>query len=377
MDIDKHLLIFGKKKDRKLDPEIFLGYASQVDKSDFFCYEQIILKFISGIPDSEIAKLKNGFNVRNLKKPRAFAEIVLKKMKAENFYGPYLNPAKHPMANEFLPFFSSYMELDKETFKPEYVKDSFLTFVIDLQEFKRIYEPVSLEKNASKGTYAMDPKSFKTKNVDMLSTKLLNENWSKPAMRTEFKNESSKDGEPPIGKKSYFLNPSAAKDLFFFTEAFLKKIGFDVIVLKADTMSLAVKVYGPWGYYPMYKNDDTEVEVNNDGNILVSGNKIENVASKINSNEKAKRLLTCDYTSGPFMFKFLNTDPVPVNIRKGLKYNWLQEQIMCKNPFLKKKMGEEPMPNFSTSKNTRGIPKYGTFSGGKSRQTRQTRKQRK
>lgn len=386
MNIDKHVLVFGQKE-RNDDPEIFLGYVSQVNKSDFFCYDKIKLKFVSGIPDAEIAKLANGFSSAELQRPRAFAEIVLRKMRADSLYGPYLNPETHPTADSYLPFFLPYMNPDKQTFKPEYVKDGFLNFVIDLQEFKRVYEPISIENNASKGTYAMNKASFiKKEEVIMLPTKLLDTEWmSKANLRNKLKNASSRNGELPIGKKTYFLNPTAAKNLFFHTEKFLKEIGFDVIVLKADTMSLAVKVYGPWGYYPTYWNKPGEQEINNDGDILVSGSKIGEVQSKIHSKNNRKRLLTCDNTSGPFMFKFINTRYVPEELQPKLKYEWINENIMCKNPFLKNTYTRENLKNMNDISTKKS--KYGTFSSyislpyGPTEEKfvggRQTRRQRK
>lgn len=355
---DINVLVFGKTG---AGPEIFLGYTSQVDKSDFFCHERIILKFISGIPDEEKNKLVARYNRGKLDVPRVFAKIILEKMKANTVFGPYLNPETHPTAESYLPFFSRYMNADRETFKSEFIKDDYLTFIIDLQEFKREYEPISIENNASKATYAMNQASFINAGVQMSPTKLLDTEWDyKPLLSSKLKNASSRNGEIPIGKKTYFLYPAAAKKLFFYTEDFLKKIGFDVIVLKADTMSLAVKVYGPWGYYPTYWNKPGEKEINNDGNIIVSGSKIGSLESKIRSKNNRKRLLTCDNTSGPMMFKFINTRYVAKELIPKLKYEWLNEEIMCKNPFLKNADTRENFKN-KNGQTTRKSS-YGTFS---------------
>jgi hypothetical protein len=357
MNIDKHVHVFAKKIDGAAHPEKFLGYASQVDKSDFFCYELIILRFISGIPEEEIAKINTRFDRAQLKNPRPFAEIHLKKVRADSFFGPYLNPETHPMADRYLPFFSRYLNEDGQTIKPEFIQNGFLTFAVDLQEFKRIYEPIGLENNPSKGTYGMNVASFKKQNgrpiVEMLETKLLNDNWSKESMQRKFMNASSIRGQPPIGKKSYFLNPKAAKELFMFTERFLKEIGFDVILLKADTLSLAVKVYGPWGYYPMYRinSPGIENEINNLGIIQNLGNKVFNLQSHLLTEANKKRLVSCDYTSGPLMFKFINTE-------RRLSYNWTVEKKICKNPFLL---------NTLRKNSRKEVRKYGTFSGGKTR----------
>ncbi len=362
-NLDIKVLIYGKKTDSRSEPEVLLGYSSQVNKKDFWCYKIITLKFISGIPDEEIAKLQNTFPSENLKKPRVFAEIDLQKFGVDNLFNAYLSPQRHPMSADFLPFFSHYMNPDKTSFKKEYQHNGYLTFAIDLQDFRRIYKPQGIENNASIGTYAMNKSSFKENAFEMengvkfLPTKLLDDDWRNEKIKSKFKNSSSREGEPLIGKKSYFLHPKAGRFLYELTEKFLRDIGFDIIFLQADTLSLAYKVYGPLGYYPLYQKgvDGVVDQVNNEGWIKITGSKMGNeseVLSRIHSENNKKRLLTCDYTFGPQMFKFINEEHVDPSLRKKLKYQWFDERIECEG-----KKGRKVL-NIKENKNT---TLYGTF----------------
>jgi hypothetical protein len=183
----------------------------------------------------------------------------------------------------------------------------------------------------------------------------------KSGFERKFKNTTrTREGEPLIGKKSYFLNPKAAKDLFMFTESFVKNIGFDVIVLQADSLSLAVKVYGPWGYYPVYKTNrpGEENQINEMGVIRLLGDKVSNVQTLVRNEANRKRLINCDTTFGPLMFKFINTDNFNANTKKQLIYNWTVEKKMCQN---------SSVENNLQARSRKQIRKYGTFSGGKTR----------
>jgi hypothetical protein len=138
---------------------------------------------------------------------------------------------------------------------------------------------------------------------------------------------SKKFGAPNqqnIPKNSNATVKTATKDLLLFVEKFMFTKGFSICVLEADSLSLAYKVYST--YYPIWRHTETAIglkdEINTSGNPSINGMHSSDVVKAIfNDEEPDKTLITCDNTSGPYMFKLLDpSTPSPL-------YDW---SLVCK-----------------------------------------------
>jgi hypothetical protein len=139
---------------------------------------------------------------------------------------------------------------------------------------------------------------------------------------------SKKFGAPKqeiIPKNSNATVKTATKNLLLFVEQFMFTKGYSICILEADSLSLAYKVYS--SYYPIWRNTETAIgtkkdEITINGIPTINGLHSTNVVNNIlEAREPVKTLITCDNTSGPYMFKLLDpSTPSPV-------YNW---SIVCK-----------------------------------------------
>jgi hypothetical protein len=138
---------------------------------------------------------------------------------------------------------------------------------------------------------------------------------------------STKFGAPKqenIPKNSNATVKTATKDLILFVEQFMFTKGFSICVLEADSLSLAYKVYST--YYPIWRRTETAMgpknEIDTSGNPSINGMHSSKVFNaKTSGTEPDQTLITCDNTSGPYMFKLLDpSTPSPL-------YDW---SIVCK-----------------------------------------------
>ncbi len=307
-------------------------------KEDLFCFQdKLKLSFYSPIPDSEKKLLHEDLQANpDINIPRIFASVTLEKL-TKDYLNKYLNPDTIQNLNDFKQSFVPYLNKDN-TVKEQYITDEKLNFILIVSEFRREYSEKSLENDKKEGNYITESRSFK-KNVsaNFEQPKLLEENKS----RLKKSNLLSKN-------KIHFLHPKAARELWNFMETKLKSLGIDCILLDADTLSLALKVYGRWGYYPIWTKDAYNKNNKNNLNLLL-GTKSRVLFDNPNMNEKNKqKYRTCDLTHGPAMFKFLDKNKMPK------PYSWALEGIQC-----------------ATKNNTKSIPMnqykskvpsvYGTF----------------
>jgi hypothetical protein len=127
-----------------------------------------------------------------------------------------------------------------------------------------------------------------------------------------------------ITKNSNATVKTATKNLLLFVEQFMFSKGFSFCILEADVLSLAYKVYST--YYPIWRNTETAMgrkdEIDTSGNPSINGMRSSNVLDAIMyGTEPDETLITCDNTSGPYMFKLLDpSTPSPL-------YDW---GVVCK-----------------------------------------------
>ena len=124
---------------------------------------------------------------------------------------------------------------------------------------------------------------------------------------------SKKFGAPNqqnIPKNTNATVKTATKDLLLFVEKFMFTKGFSICFLEADSLSLAYKVYST--YYPIWRrNIDTVMgrkdEIDTSGIPKINGmHSRKFVQAILEGREPDKTLITCDNTSGPYMFKLLD-----------------------------------------------------------------------
>jgi hypothetical protein len=358
MEYTPNVLIYGLKG-RVESP---LGYAHQVKKETLFCFDKILLKFLSPVPDTIQRSLRAA--TRNLEKQRVFATLTLEPIYAGGFYSTYINPETHRFAGEYASIFSRYFTGD--TVKPEYTYGSFINFGMLITEFKRVYTPRSIEENQSSATYAMRTTTFQDPVPKFEETKLITQDWSR--LTNLLNNNATAASKIPRGKLTKFLHPTAAKNLFDFTEVLLAQLGFDMIVLEADTMSLAVKVYGNWGYYPLWTND----QMNEDETIVLKGDKVQGsseIGQPYYTMEARRPFINCDSSSGPWMIKVINPA-----LPKPPKYSWNLEKLICETPSFSSSTSRTVPTNAArlTAPKLKGY--YGTFGGQRKTKNKQKRR---
>ena len=293
--------------------------------SQLFPYERVKFTFVSPVP----SKVQNLFNSKtNLNTPRAFASVTIQPQKKGTFEG-YLNTERYGNVEEYRSYLEPFLADEKVDTTTGILKE-----VIILTEFRREYTPQSFNENRGKATYSLQRTNFRNavrSTVKFERARLLNTNWGKNFGKKLLNTNETARANKKTGKEVFFLYKEAGVLLWDYVEKKLNAIGIKCIVLDADNLTLAYKIYGPSGYYPMLRLPSGENNgLINTGNsrIKITGNKSEKImlnrwgmAEPPLSNENKKRLITCDNTPGPKMFKLLD-DSTPT-------YDWSDIKSRC------------------------------------------------
>ena len=265
-------------------------------------FEEIKFELVSDVSTNVRSKLRENLrsNTDSLNSLRTYASIRIEPRTIEQM-GVYFNKEKKRNVEEYQEYFTPYLT--------EVYPNGVLKNIVLLSEFKRNYSYRSFEASKRTGTYLKNKASINaTQRNKFKRAELLESNWEshKDLFESEYKGITK-------GKEVYFLHMRAAANLWDSVEAKLKSIGIDCIILDADNITLAVKIYGPnKGYYPMWDKD----QIDEAGKITISGNKLAMFTMDANTYksyfdkepptaENIEMYKTCDHTNGPSMFKIL------------------------------------------------------------------------
>lgn len=253
--------------------------------------EKIRFQYVSPVPGAEknLLSKTNGLNI-----PRAFAELDIESLPNIE---RYLNPAERFNLEDYKQYLEPYKnQLDK---------------IVNLSSYTKVWSDKSLEDNNKSGTYAESTKSYKNQGVKFTKPQLLETNKQRYRLKNTF---------------TRFLHADAAALIWDYVEEKLRSIGIECIILDADNLSLAYKIYGSKkGYYPMLK----KLELNDNCKIKIDGSKSERLLfpdPALNEPTPLERfqLETCDLTQGPAMFKIIDpTKPKPP------KFDWTETIYRC------------------------------------------------
>jgi hypothetical protein len=278
-------------------------------------FEDIKFELVSSVPTNVRSKLRGnlGSDTPSLNALRTYASIRIQP-RTKDHLDVYFNEEEKRNVRDYKDFFTPYLT--------NVFPNGVLKNIVLLNEFKREYSLRSFEASKTTGTYLIDKGSIKANQRNTAQFKraeLLDANWDthKNLLESDYRGIRT-------GKEVLFFHTNAARKLWDSVEAKLKSIGVDCIILDADNMTLAAKIYGPnKGYYPMWNKD----QIDESGKIVISGDKLAMFkypdifgAPSANNITKYK---TCDHTNGPSMFKI---------IKEGFqmpKYNWDSIRLQC------------------------------------------------
>lgn len=253
--------------------------------------------YVSPVPENEQTIFRNRHE--NLSRERIFASIVIKPVtifELEMFLSEF-----YANTNEYANFLTRYLN------------ERNIRKVVSISTFRRVYSAAPFEVSPAKGTYVLN-RSRVHENTPFERARMLGSNWASNAGRKLVNYEYHTDHpfEPLRGKPIHFLHKDAGKLLWSYVEKKLQSIGIECITLQADTMSLAIKIYGPAGYYPMWEVG----KINPEGDVVLNGSK----APMLSHNE---RFQTCDFSQGPQMFKLIGPT------QSSPRYNWSKARAIC------------------------------------------------
>jgi hypothetical protein len=313
--------------------ETILNFEDLITYDQLKDFEDVRFNILSPVPGDIRSKLRANMrsNTESLNTPRIFATVKIQRLKQENL-NRYIDPDIRRNASEYLQIFEPYLQNDKV------YNDGVLKNIVLLNEFKKVYSSKSFECNRKYGTHILNRNSTNKSQITEKNFKraeLLETNWSKPNYKHLL--ERKPEGEPEVGKEVLFLHTTAASNLWNKVEKKLKDIGIHCIILDADNLTLAYKIYGKKNkYYPMWKKE----ELNENGEVNISGDKLSKLSQEDElgpelraelglppmeevSENNIRRLKTCTNTQGPSMFKFIIPDvQVP-------SYNWDSIEAQC------------------------------------------------
>ncbi len=260
-------------------------------------FEEIKFELVSSVPTDVRSKLRENLrsNTASLNSLRTYASIRIQPRTKEHM-DIYFDKEKKRNVEDYEPYLTPYLT--------EVFPNGVLKKIVLLSEFKRDYSSRSFEASKRTGTYLKNRGSIQANQRNSAQFKraeLLESNWETHKDLVENTYRGTK-----TGKEVYFLHMGAAAKLWDSVEAKLKSIGIDCIILDADNITLAVKIYGPKkGYYPMWDKE----QINEAGQITISGNKLgmflyPDMFGEPSANN-IRKYKTCDYTNGPSMFKIL------------------------------------------------------------------------
>ena len=243
--------------------------------------------------------------------PGTKTEIPLDSFSKDNLYN------KNSVQFEYVKNGNIYAHLKIRAFEKNSISSTILKSTINIDQIRPHFDPyIDSEFKDKEGFHSQGYANYA----------FLIEYYHKDIRNTgQNKLPSKKFGAPPtIIKNSNATVKTATKDLLLFVEKFMFTKGFSICVLEADSLSLAYKVYST--YYPIWRRSDTAMgskdEINNSGIPMINGMHSSNFIQAIfEGREPDETLITCDNTSGPYMFKLLDpSTPSPL-------YDW---SIVCK-----------------------------------------------
>lgn len=278
--------------------------------SQLLPYARVKFTFVSPVP----SKVQNLFNSKtNLNTPRAFASVTIEPQKKETFEG-YFSTERYGNVEKYRSYLEPFLADEKVDTTTQIMKE-----VVILSEFRREYTPQSFNENRGKATYSLQRTNFRNavrSTVKFERARLLNTNWGKNFGEKLLNTNETARVNKKTGKEVFFLYREAGELLWKYVENKLRNIGIKCIVLDADNLTLAVKIYGPDEYYPMLRlpsEESSGLITPTNSRIKITGNKSEKImmnrwglTEERLSNENKKRLTTCDNTPGPRMFKLLD-----------------------------------------------------------------------
>ena len=336
----------GKNAIEKIDSE--QAITERLTKDRVMSATEIKFVLYGPIPD-EIRNTLAEPDKPDYKKDRDWAHIIFGPIPVDSFYDRYLNPENVRNVETYKHLFSEY--ITNKTVNEKYINNGNITFASKSNEFKYIYS-TDILNNPESGTYTVCGEMFREK-PKFNPTKLLPLNWDLRERAGENNLRKNPSEKPAEGIDSFTLNPKAAQELQKYYETWANTIGLDFLFRDANNLSLAIKVYGPGGFYPIWRvqSDADTAAQTLDNKIIVNASELENIIVAEKQGKLNLKDITCENNNGPRMFKILPTKLESLKSNRieipTFKWDTIQNNLQLSET-IESILHGRPAPDFNT-----------------------------